>query len=123
MSPFSEGRSGVDPAAARSRGVTGPASDLERLWLVLDSVPAALVYVDADERYVFTNRSHETTLLRPRLQIQGKTLREVLGEEGYARIGPHVRAALEGRTVTFETEVERQGAPPLLTRVTYTPDI
>ena len=123
MSPFSEGRSGVDPAAMRSRGVTGPASDVERLWLVLDTVPAALVYVDADERYVFSNRYHETSHHRPRLHLQGRTMREVLGEEGYARIRPYIRAALEGRTVTFETELERQGAAPIQVRATYTPDL
>jgi PAS domain S-box-containing protein len=122
MSPFSEGRSGVEASAARSRGVSGPGSDTERLRLVLDTVPAALVYVDADERYVFSNRFYETHYFRPRLQIYGRTLREVMGEEVYARISTYVRAALEGRTVSFETEVEWQGGPPIQVRATYTPD-
>ncbi|MGZ3480127.1 MAG: PAS domain-containing sensor histidine kinase [Myxococcaceae bacterium] len=86
-------------------------------------MPAALVYVDADERYLFSNRFHETSPLRPRTHILGKTLREVMGEETYARLRPHIRAALEGRTVTFETELERPGAPPTLVRATYTPDL
>ncbi|MGZ3444778.1 MAG: PAS domain-containing protein, partial [Myxococcaceae bacterium] len=85
MSPVSEGRPGRDAASARSRaaGAAAPAGDLEPLWLVLDSVPAALVYVDADERYLFSNRFHETSDLRPRTHILGKTLREVMGEETY----------------------------------------
>ena len=33
-----------------------------------------------------------------------------------------MRAALEGRTVSFETEVDWQGAPPIQVRATYTPD-
>ena len=123
MSPFSEGRPGVDPSAARSRGVSGPASEMERLRLVLDTVPAALVYVDADERYVFSNRFYETHYFRPRLQIHGRTLREVMGEETYARVRPHVRTALDGQTVPFETTVERQGAPTLHVRATFTPDV
>ncbi|MGZ6070820.1 MAG: PAS domain-containing protein, partial [Myxococcaceae bacterium] len=86
-------------------------------------MPAALVYVDADERYLFSNRFHETSPLRPRTHILGKTLREVMGEETYARLRPHIRAALEGRTVTFETELERPGAAPTLVRATYTPDL
>jgi hypothetical protein len=49
MSPLSEERSGVEVGAARTRGVSGP-SETERLRLVLDTVPAALVYVDAEER-------------------------------------------------------------------------
>jgi PAS domain S-box-containing protein len=102
--------------------VSGPGGDLERLWQVLDLVPAALVYVDAQERYVFSNRYYETHDLRPRTQVQGKTIREVLGDEGYARIGPHVRAALEGRTITFDTLLERPDASPILVRATYTPD-
>jgi PAS domain S-box-containing protein len=120
MSPFSEGRSGVE--TPRARGVSGPGSETERLRLVLDTVPAAVVYVDSEERYVFSNRFYETHYLRPRLQIHGRTLREVMGEEVYARIRSYVRAALEGRTVSFETEVDRQGAPPIQVRATYTPD-
>ncbi|HZJ52672.1 MAG TPA: PAS domain-containing protein [Myxococcaceae bacterium] len=122
MSAFSEGRSGVEGAPGRPRGVTGPASEVERLRLVLDTVPAALIYVDAEERYVVSNRFHETHYFRPRFPIQGRTLREVLGEETYARVRPHVRAALEGRTVSFDVEVERQGASPVQARATYTPD-
>ena len=102
--------------------MSGPGSDTERLRLVLDTVPAALVYVDSEERYVFSNRFYETHYFRPRLQIHGRTLREVMGEEVYARVRPHVRAALEGRTVSFETEVERLGASPIQVRATYTPD-
>src|SRR5262245_14872509 len=116
MMSFSEWRPGVEAGAARSRAVSGPGSDAERLRLVLDTVPAALVYVDADERYVFSNRFFETHHFRPRVQIQGRTLREVMGEESYARISAYVRAALEGRTVSFETEVERQGGPPIQAR-------
>ncbi len=101
--------------------MTGPASEVERLALILDTVPAALVYVDTEERFVFSNRYHQTHL-RPRMQIQGKTVREVMGEEGYAQIRPHLRAALEGRTVTFEMEVPREGAPSIQVRATYTPD-
>lgn len=123
MSPLSEGRSGVEAGAARARGASGPGGDAERLRLVLDAVPAALVYVDADERYVFANRFYETQYLRPRTQIQGRTLREVLGEEVYARVRPHVRAALAGRTVSFDAEAERQGASPIQIRATFTPDL
>ena len=125
MSPFSEGRRGLDVARARSgaAAVNEPAGDLERLWLVLDTVPAALVYVDAEERYVFSNRYHETNHFRPRAQTLGRTMREVMGEEGYARVAPHVRAALEGRTVTFDTRLDRSGASPILVRATYTPDL
>ncbi|HET9155704.1 MAG TPA: PAS domain S-box protein [Myxococcaceae bacterium] len=103
--------------------MSGPASDAERLRLVLDTVPAALVYIDADERYVFSNRFYETQYLRPRGQVSGRTVREIIGEEAYARVRPHVRAVLEGRTVSFETEVERQGASPIQIRATFTPDV
>ena len=109
--------------AFQGSGVSGPAGDLERLWLVLDTVPAALVYVDADERYVFSNRYYETNHFRPRAHTLGRTMREVMGEERYARVAPHVRAALEGRTVTFDTRLERPGASPILVRATYTPDL
>ncbi|HET9036214.1 MAG TPA: PAS domain S-box protein [Myxococcaceae bacterium] len=97
-------------------------TELERLRLVLDTMPAALLYVDSEERYVLSNRFYETHYFRSRPPLQGRTLREVIGEETYARVRPHVRAALEGRTVSFDVEIERQGALPLHVRATYTPD-
>ena len=76
MSAFFEGRSGLEGAPGRSRGLSGPVTEVERLRLVLDLMPAALLYVDADERYVFSNRFYETHYFRPRPPIQGRTLRE-----------------------------------------------
>src|SRR5215470_13855025 len=120
MSAFSEGRSSAEGATGRSRGVSGPVTELERLRLVLDTMPAALLYVDADERFVFSNRFYETHYFRSRPTLQGRTLREVMGEETYARVRPHVRAALEGRTVSFDVEIEQHGALPIHVRATYT---
>ena len=102
--------------------MSGPGTELERLRLVLDTMPAALLYVDADERFVFSNRFYETHYFRTRPPLQGRMLREVMGDETYARVRQHVRAALEGRAVSFDVEVERQGAAPLHVRATYTPD-
>jgi PAS domain S-box-containing protein len=122
MPPVPEGRPGANAPSGTVAAVNDLSTELERLRLVLDSVPAPLAYVDTEERLVFSNRFDEAHHLLPR-PLQGRSLREVMGEERYGRLRPQIRAALEGRTVSFETTVDRPGSPALPVRVTYTPDI
>jgi PAS domain S-box-containing protein len=73
--------------------------------LIADAVPAAIAYVDAQERYVFVNAGYQRILGRDPAQVIGRTAREVIGD-GYVEAEPAIRRALKGETVT--TEVERR---------------
>jgi len=76
-----------------------------RLRTVADALPMRVAYIDADERYRFNNLAYERGFGLTREQIQGRTVRELLGDAAYASVEPRIRAALSGETVTFQSEM------------------
>ena len=58
-----------------------------------------LVRCSRDLRYRFVSRAYAKLIGRQPEEVIGKSIAEVLGEEGFAAIQPHVEAALEGRSV------------------------
>jgi PAS domain S-box-containing protein len=98
-----------------------PRSPAEVLETIADAVPAVLVYLDVDERYVYANRHYRERYGRPD-DLIGKSVREVVGEAQYARLAPFLERAKAGETTTFETEVPRRTGPPLWVTATYIPD-
>ncbi len=76
------------------------------LRLVTNSVPALISFIDADQRYRFTNQGYEEWFARPAVgDIYGKHIQEVVGEATYAEIRPYVEQVLAGEQVTFERQV------------------
>jgi PAS domain S-box-containing protein len=88
-----------------------------------DAVPILISYVDREQRYRFVNRAYERWFAVDRSQIEGKTLKEVLGEEAYDRVRDHAARALSGESVTFEAEYNYQGAGVRHVEAQYVPDI
>jgi PAS domain S-box-containing protein len=80
-------------------GRTGFDVDLRDL---LDSLPVMIAVIDREHRYVFVNRPYEALHGCRREEIEGRSLREKLGEDGYAGIREHVERALAGERVRFE---------------------
>ena len=70
-----------------------------------DNVPALLAYVDADQRFRFTNRAYEETLGLSREELIGRHLTEVFDEDDYARRLPHIEGVLAGERQSFELEL------------------
>lgn len=61
------------------------------------SMPALLAYLDTKERYRYHNRAYREWLGLDAGQINGATMREVLGETIYAEIAAPLREALSGQ--------------------------
>ena len=76
-----------------------------RLRTVADALPMRVAYIDAQERYRFNNMAYERGFGLTREQIQGRTVRELLGEPAYRSAEPHIRAVLSGKAVTFQSEM------------------
>src|SRR5687767_14446526 len=53
-----------------------------------DVLPVMTAYIDKEQRYRFLNKPLADWFERPRSEILGKTLKEVLGEEAYAVRAP-----------------------------------
>ena len=81
-----------------------------RLHTVADALPMRVAYVDADERYRFNNLAYERGFGRPRHELYGQTVRAVLGEAAYKSVEPHIRTALRGESVTFQSEMASGGS-------------
>lgn len=93
----------------------------EPLRLVIDGVPALISYVDAEQRYQFTNRAYEEWFGLVREQVRGSHMKDVLGLAAYESIRPHVEAALSGERVVFEDWVDYRRAGRRYIQASYTP--
>jgi diguanylate cyclase (GGDEF)-like protein/PAS domain S-box-containing protein len=83
------GRAFHDLVRARER-------DAARMRAIADNVPAVIAYVDRDERFEFTNAGFDRMIGTPPDWALGRSVREALGEAGYTRLEPMIRAALRG---------------------------
>jgi PAS domain S-box-containing protein len=90
--------------------------------LLTDSLPVLISYVDENQRYRFNNKGYEHWFGHPREYVDGKHLRQVLGEKAYQAVRPRVEAALSGQLVTFEEFIPYRGVGRRYVRVTYVPD-
>ena len=74
----------------------------EHFRVFAENVPELFSYVGTDERYQFVNKGYEVLFDRPSSEIVGRTIREIVGDEGYTLAAPHVAAALSGKQVEYE---------------------
>src|SRR5688572_5159567 len=77
----------------------GGTLDFPAMLAIADVLPVMIAYIDRDTRYAFVNRPLAEWLGRPRDQILGRTMREVVGEANYAAREPIVKAALAGERI------------------------
>ena len=110
-------------------GSTSPRSRLPTLFdphsllAIADSLPVMIAYVDRDQRYLFCNRPLAEWFERPRSEILGRTVREVMGEPAYApRSGP-LAAALAGERQWFAAAFDHPTRGPLATHAEYVPHV
>ena len=94
----------------------------EQLRAITDATPALIAYLDTDCRYRFANLQHALWFGRPQEQLIGLHMREVLGDEAFARQQPHVERALSGEEVHFETEMPCRDAGVRFVKVAFHPD-
>lgn len=73
-----------------------------RLSFIDELLPACLAYLDAKEYYRYHNRAYREWLGLEAGQIDGHTMREVLGENVYADISMPLKEALAGRRQRYE---------------------
>ena len=94
----------------------------EQLKTITDTLPALVAYVDAEERYQFANRAYETWFGMKPEDVVGKTVREFVGEEIYARFQEPIRRTLAGETVSYEGELKRKDGALIYTQSSYIPE-
>ncbi|MGQ0544806.1 MAG: sensor domain-containing diguanylate cyclase, partial [Betaproteobacteria bacterium] len=93
----------------------------ERLRTITDTVPVLIGYIDAGQRFRFNNLAYESWYARPRSEITGRPVREVLGEPAWQKVKPHLERALAGGRASFQVEYRINGEPRHA-QTTYLPD-
>jgi PAS domain S-box-containing protein len=110
-------------ALARARAEARVAEGERELRQLTDALPVLISHVDTEGRYRFNNRAYEEWFGHPREEIFGKTLREVVGEEAYAGLGPFVERALAGEAMSMEQYVPFKDGGERFIHVDYVPRI
>ena len=81
------------------------------LRLLINSMPVLISYVDSDMHYRFINEQYETWFNQPRAEIEGKHIRDVIGESAYQTAYQHVKGYFpEKRLIlrrSFNTSIGR----------------
>ena len=93
----------------------------ERLRSITDNVPILISYIDAEGRFSFNNLAYEDWYARPRSEITGRPVREVVGEAAWQQIKPQLERALAGGRVSFQLAYSVNGEPRHA-QTTYLPD-
>ena len=76
---------------------------LSTLQLFVDTVPAYISFVDADERYRLVSKRYEEYFGKPAAQLIGQRLCDMQPAAAYAEMQPHIRAVLGGKTVRYQS--------------------
>ena len=80
---------GAAPLAdARALTAEPPGFDFSSMLAVADMLPVMIAFIDEDRRYRFMNKPMADWFERPRAELLGLTMRELLGEEAWAMREP-----------------------------------
>lgn len=92
-----------------------------QLQTITDALPLLVSYIDAGLRFQFNNQAYADWFGQPVDKMHGKRVDEVLGEVAFQHILPHMEAALAGRTVIYQTEMQYPGQTARFVHTTYVP--
>jgi two-component system, OmpR family, sensor histidine kinase VicK len=93
----------------------------EQLRLITNALPVLIAYIDDRQCYQFNNQAYTDWLGQSIAAIHGTHLRLVWGDDCYARMQPHIEAALAGEIVSYENEIQLHDGSSRSISVTYIP--
>ncbi len=92
------------------------------LKTILDNLPSMVGYWDSAQRNRFINQTSSAMYGRTPEAVRGITVRDLLGDDGYAVVRPYLEQALQGKPQSFERTHPDPAGQLRLAQVTYTPD-
>lgn len=95
----------------------------DRLYLIADSVPVLIAYVDRQQRYVFCNASYQEWFGISVKEVAGTHVGDMHGAKAYQVMQPYVDRVLAGEQVEFEIELQHRGKGSRITNTTLTPHL
>jgi len=98
-------------------------TDVPKASLLADAMPVLVSYIDAEQTYRFVNAAFLQWFDTTSEQIVGQTMRDFIGEKRYNAIREHVKLALDGYQVTFETEIKTHDKQVHYSHVIFVPQV
>ena len=93
----------------------------KQLLLITNNVPGLISYMDRDLRYQFVNAAYEKAFNLPAEKIVGRTVKEIVGEEVFARVEPFAKQALSGELATFQNYMTGPAGQLQHVNITFVP--
>ena|GEM_PF-605014 len=114
----------LESALAASLEVTQSLADQERfVRLVTDNAPGLIAYWDTDLRCRFANHTYLDWFGLSAREMEGISIRELMGEALYLRNEPYMQGALAGVKQVFERSLTKANGQMGYTLAQYIPDI
>jgi PAS domain S-box-containing protein len=96
---------------------------LQQLQLIADNMPASVARCSRDLRYVWVNRGYAQLLRKEPGEITGQFIQDVVGQEGFAALRPHIEKVLAGERADFEKPSHFYGHPIRRVHAVYVPTV
>jgi PAS domain S-box-containing protein len=93
----------------------------EKLCSLLDALPVCISYIDREQRYHFNNKTYEEWFGISQKEIEGKHIREVLGEKTYESVRGYIENALSGHNESYQTELTLHDGRTIMVVVSVIP--
>jgi PAS domain S-box-containing protein len=100
--------------ALRARGA--------ELEAVIGGTPFMLARLSRDLRYRFISRAYARMIGRRPEDVVGRHVAEILGQDGFAAVRPHIETVLRGEPTEYELEIRFTGVGARYLRGIYTPE-
>jgi PAS domain S-box-containing protein len=109
--------------SAEQRALEAAQRSERRMRSIMNQIPVTVSYIDAGLTYRYINHAQESWLGKPEAEVLGKHVRDVVGDEIWANIEPHLRAALAGRSVPLERQRTDRAGNPVWHSGRHVPDV
>jgi PAS domain S-box-containing protein len=91
------------------------------LTQILDDAPLFIALADRDLNYLYVNREYVDFFNRPKSEIIGKNVSEIIGEEAFKRAYPNMIKVLEGQSRSFDNKVINAAGEERIIETRYRP--
>lgn len=93
-----------------------------QLRTITDSLPVMIAYLDTHYRFQFNNAKHEARFKLSRDEINGKHLRDLIGDKRFREVKHHFDLALGGAETAYEHHYEGREGGSHVSQVRLVPD-
>ena len=114
-------KAAATPPAPLPPPQAGGAFDFAGILAVADMLPVMVAYADKDFRYRFMNKPMADWFERPRSELLGLTMRELLGDEAWKVREPLVAATMAGERKFFASDFSHPTRGSLAVQTNYMP--